>query len=313
MKDQGLVFDIQRWSIHDGYGIRTNVFLKGCPLRCRWCSNPESQKVWPELAFFPDKCIGCRSCEVNCAHHAIRFDEDGREHDISSCREHCYTNGEGSACLRECYSGALKRMGEMMAVEKVMGEVLSDKGIYDTSGGGVTFTGGEPFMQHDFLLSLLKSSKEHALHTTIESCVCVPWEHIEASLPYVDFLFADLKMLNGEKHRLYTGSDNDLVLANLQRLNEYAASHPLGIAVRMPVIPGINDTPQEIDDAAAWIVKHMDQVRIFELLPYHRLGRGKYLNIGEVYSLDAVAPPEDSAMDTLRQIVKRHGLETSYQ
>lgn len=207
----------------------------------------------------------------------------------------------------------MKRMGEKMSVEKVMREVLSDKGIYDTSGGGVTFTGGEPYMQHAFLLSLLKSSKEYGLHTTIETCACVPWKYMKESLPYVDFLFVDLKILNAEKHRLYTGMDNALILSNMQNLNSYAKTHQLNITVRMPVIPGINDSPQEIEDAVEWIREHLNQVRVFELLPYHRLGRGKYLNINETYQLEEVMPPSEEEMEALNQIVKRHGLKISYQ
>lgn len=313
MRIKGLVFDIQRWSIHDGYGIRTNVFLKGCPLRCQWCSNPESQRLTPELAFFPDKCIRCGRCERNCPRRAIRLTEAGHRVDRSICAAACYQGKGDFECTKECYARALKVMGEETSAEDVMREVLSDKGIYETSGGGVTFTGGEPFAQPEFLMELLRLSKENGLHTTIETCACARWEDIERALPYLDFLFVDLKILDPEKHEAYTGAPNALVLENLIRINGYLRSHSATLAIRMPVIPGVNDAPEDVERTARWIREHLSEVNIFQLLPYHRLGRGKYENIGQTCPFEEAAPPDEARMEALAAIVWGQGLQSTYE
>lgn len=312
MTNEGIVFDIQRWSIRDGYGIRTNVFLKGCPLGCKWCSNPESQKMQSELAFFPDKCIGCGNCLRNCTHGAIVDTEQGRFIDRSMCSQFCYAEDGDFPCTRQCYAEALKRMGRLMDVDAVMREVLSDRGIYETSGGGVTFTGGEPFMQPEFLSALLQRSKAEGIHTTIETCASVPWRSIEQSLPYIDFVFADLKILEEAKHRQYTNVSNRLILENLMKLDHWAGENGRTLAIRTPVIPGINGAPEEIDATAGWIRSNLKHVNVFQLLPYHRLGRGKYQNIGGTYEMDEIEPPTDEAMEALCQIVHAHGLRSSY-
>lgn len=313
MEERGVVFDIQRWSIRDGYGIRTNVFFKGCPLRCRWCSNPESQRAFPELAFFPDKCIHCGRCVENCAHHALSSGSAERPMDDSICVKHCYAQPDGFACTRQCYAEALKVMGSEMTVNQVMKEVLSDKKIYDSSGGGVTFTGGEPFMQPRFLCELLKACKDEGVHTTIETCAYTEWENIQAALPYLNFLFVDLKMVDAKLHEEYTGVGNEQILRNLVRINESIQAQNTVLVVRMPVIPGVNDTEEGVAAQAEWIVRHLNQVKVFQLLPYHRLGRGKYLNIGRTYEMEDCAPPSEERMKRLNAIVEARGLKTTYE
>ncbi len=312
-KQAGMVFDIQRWSLHDGPGIRTNVFLKGCPLSCLWCSNPESQSYQRELAFFPDKCIGCGTCISNCPRQAVNRNGSGMEIDYEQCRSFCGAGElaeQSFACAKTCYAKALEVMGTMMTAEAVITEVLRDKPIYDRSGGGMTVTGGEPFAQPDFLQALLTMAKAGNLHTVIESCLYAPWDVIRQMLPLVDYLFMDLKILDEEQHIAVTGKDNRLILENMQKIYDRRQESGLELAVRTPVIPGINDTPAAIGAIADWLVRYMPEVTCYELLPYHRLGRSKYLSIGREYRLpDLYAPPEKT-MEQLKDVIRRHGLPT---
>lgn len=313
MKEEGIVFDVQRWSIRDGYGIRTNVFLKGCPLRCKWCCNPESQKLFPELAFFPDKCISCRNCERDCPHQAIHIDENG-VHSInwSVCAEKCFAQQNGFACLAHCYAEAMKLMGKKYTVDQVMQEVLSDVGIYRRSGGGVTFTGGEPYMQPEFLLALLKRSKEESLHTTVETSASVKWEVIEKTLPWIDFLFVDLKIFDGKKHAEYTGQNNSMILENIRNIDSFAGGGTLTTAIRMPIIPGVNNTEENVRNAAEWICANLENTHIFQPLAYHRLGRGKYMDIGRAYELEEVPPLPESELNAFAEIIRSYGLKSKY-
>lgn len=314
MHIEGTIFDLQRWSLHDGPGIRTNVFLKGCPLACKWCSNPESQELQQELAYFTDKCIRCGSCAKKCPHNALRLDKQLRiSYDI--CRRECYFSQTENkfSCVGQCYAKALKIMGKRVNVEEVIREVLSDKKIYDTSGGGMTVTGGEPFAQPDFLRELLKEAKRQHLHTAVESCLYAKWERIENCLEYIDFLFMDLKILDGNKHRQYTGKDNQLILENMKRIGSSATGKGLKAVVRTPVILGVNDTPEDITAVCNWIKNNLPYVTVYQLLPYHRLGRGKYQNIGKSYEMPDAEVPEDKKMDELNKIILDHGLEIKYE
>ncbi len=311
MKQKGIIFDIQRWSLHDGPGIRTNVFLKGCPLSCSWCSNPESQYGNLELAFFQDKCISCGSCQTNCPHGAITLQEDGVQIDYHICRTTCYQNMQNQSpfgCTQTCYARALEIMGQSCTAEEVIEEVMKDEEIYKTSGGGLTVTGGEPLFQPDFLLELLTCAKGKNLHTAMETCMYGSWDVIKTCLPYIDFLFMDLKLLDDEKHRKYTGVSNRIILENIKRTAEYAQEHALDIVIRTPVIPGINDRPEDIRAMASWIKDNLPGVERYQLLPYHRLGRGKYHNIGKTYDLSEVQPPSKSTMEQLEQEIRKLGL-----
>ncbi len=309
---EGNIFDIQRWSIHDGPGIRTNVFFKGCPLSCKWCSNPESQEVHQELAFFVGKCIRCGRCIVNCPHQAIVPSKDSNIIDYAICQKHCYNGQDGFACTSKCYAKALKTIGERTSIADIMKEVLSDVKLYEKSGGGITVTGGEPFTQPEFLKELLCASKEKGLHTTIETCAYTSWKNIEQALPLIDFMFVDFKIYEEEKHIVYTGKSNQIIKDNLCRINEYAKNHPLTLVIRTPIITGINDSEEEIGLIADWIKKNLSEVHIYQLLPYHRLGRGKYHDIGKTYTLENIEPPSTDAMGVLERIVRSHGLENKY-
>ena len=309
----GVVFDIQRWSLHDGPGIRTNVFMKGCPLSCAWCSNPESQAFGPEFAFFSDKCIDCKLCHKDCPHGAISF-ENGHTVDFSICGNRCGNSAENEfACTRRCYAGAMTQMGRRMTVREVMAEALRDSLLYQRSGGGVTFTGGEPFSQPEFLLAMLRHVRENGLHTTVETCADVPRASIEAALRDIDFMFVDIKHMDDDVHRLWTGCSNARILDNCRWLGDILARLDVTLVVRTPVVPGVNDGKEAIEAIAAFVKAHMPSAKVYQLLPYHRLGRGKYRNIGRQCKTEDIAPPSERRMEDLNAIVRSFELETRYE
>ena len=307
---RGVVFDIQRWSLHDGPGIRTNVFLKGCPLSCAWCSNPESQETNRELAFFKDKCIGCLRCVETCPYKAIKQTAEGHQIDYEICKEKCFKNENNAfACTKECYAKALKIMGSDMPLEEVMQEVMGDEAIYRQSGGGLTVTGGEPFAQPEFLRELLKAAKEKKLHTAVETSLFTKWEIIRGCLPYLDFMFMDFKLVDEKEHEKYTGVSNKLILENMKKISEYKKDHSLEVVVRTPVIPSINDDEVTIRHMGEWIAENAPEIDHYQLLPYHRLGRGKYANIGKEYSLTEIEIPDSDLMKRLEKILEECGLK----
>lgn len=277
----GTLFNIQKYSVHDGPGIRTVVFLKGCPLNCLWCSNPESQSFAPELAFSRNKCITvkeCRRCHGICANHAIiRGKDDKVNVDWQSCTN-CLD------CTRGCPAGALITYGQIRSVKDVIDEVEHDVAFYARSGGGLTLGGGEPLAQPDFALALLKEAKRRYIKTAIETCGFVSQKVLLEACGYCNDLMYDIKSLNPEKHKLYTGQDNKLILENFRTIREEYPKLP--IRVRTPVIPGFNDTEEDIQSIVNFL-KGLDVV--YELLPYHRLGTQKYENTGRSYQLGSVS------------------------
>jgi pyruvate formate lyase activating enzyme len=264
----GTVFDIQKFSIHDGPGIRTTVFLKGCPLRCRWCHNPESNLRTPQISFTPSRCIGCGFCFQRCPQHAHAMQGDQHALDRSLCRA-C------AACTEKCYAEAIEVIGREMTVEEVLKEVLKDRPFYETSGGGMTLSGGEPLLQAEFCAALLGRAKEERLHCCLETSGFAPYASIELLRPYTDLFLYDVKETDPERHRQFTGVPNELILANLQRLHDAGAP----ILVRLPLIPGTNDTPANFAGIAA-LARQIPHVRGFEIMPYHRLGEGKLERLG---------------------------------
>lgn len=264
----GMIFDIQKFSIHDGPGIRTTVFLKGCPLRCRWCHNPESNTREPQLSFLPDRCIGCGFCFERCPQHAHKM-VDGR-HVID--RDACVVCG---ACTEKCYAEALEMVGREATVEEVIDEVMKDKPFYDTSGGGMTVSGGEPLMQADFTLALLRAAKERSLHCCIETSGYAPFEIIDSLRPYIDIFLYDVKETDDARHKILTGVGCRRIQDNLKRL------HDLGekIVIRLPMVPGCNDTAEHFQGLAK-LARELPNVQGFEIMPYHRLGEGKLERMG---------------------------------
>ena len=279
-----LVFDIQKFSINDGPGIRTNVFLKGCMLRCLWCHNPESNEPFPQLMFHSNKCIGCGTCLTSCPNGLHTMGAEG-EHLID--REHCVGCG---TCAGQCI-GALEIAGKEMTVDEILKEVMKDKVFYDNSGGGMTVSGGEPLMHPSFTLALLKGAKELGLHTCIETCGYASWEHIHAIIPYVDIFLWDVKETDSNLHKQYTGVENGLILDNLRKLNKEGAS----IVLRCPIIPGYNDRTEHLKAIGA-LAEELEHVLKVDVEPYHPLGKSKSEGLGKAYPLADLTFPEDTTV-----------------
>jgi len=275
----GRVFDIQRFAIHDGPGIRTTVFLKGCPLRCLWCHNPESGESALQLSNVPANCIACGACVAACPNGAHTMDAEGRHHfDRSDCTV-C------GACVAECHAQALQMVGRDTTAGDALAEVLRDRPFYETSGGGMTLSGGEPLAQPEFSHALLAGAKAAGLHCAVETCGLAPWDDYERLLPLVDLWLYDLKAPDSERHRELTGAPNEPILRNLRGLHEAGAS----ILVRLPTVPEVNDQPERWQ-LAADLSRELPRLLGFEIMPYHRLGSGKRERLG--------LPPEAQAFST---------------
>ncbi|MEG6523807.1 (2S)-3-sulfopropanediol dehydratase activating enzyme [Desulfotomaculum sp. 1211_IL3151] len=292
----GYIFNIQRYSVHDGPGIRTIVFLKGCPLKCQWCANPESQLLQPELAFNNNKCIGtkdCQYCFKVCAQGAIKE----KENKIMVDREACNHCGE---CAEACPAKALTMYGNLKSVQEVLDMVEQDGNFYSRSGGGITLSGGEPILQSDFAIGLLKEAKRRRINTAIETCGYADWTKLEEVCQYVDTLLFDIKSMDAVKHKQYTGVSNDIILDNFKKLCEEFPGK--SILVRTPVIPGFNDTEADIL-AIINFIKGNPNVK-YELLAYHRLGEQKYSYIGKEYLLHGVTPLQEERILALKKLAK---------
>ena len=292
----GIVFDIKKFSIHDGPGIRTTVFLKGCGLRCWWCHNPESQHPKPELVLRPDLCIHCGACVGECPHSAISANGSGFVTDREICRS-CGT------CTGSCYADAREIIGREMTVDQVMAEILRDLAFYDESGGGVTFSGGEPMLQEDFLLALLKACQAQDLHTTVDTCGHVPTQAVNRIRPHVDLFLYDLKLIDDTRHREVTGASNVLILENLRLL----AQNGHNIILRIPIIPAINDDEDNINRIAALAGELLGVIRV-DLLPYHKIGSDKYERINKINPMPETKPPSDAKMTEIAQVFQGLGL-----
>lgn len=286
---KGIVFNIQRFSVHDGDGIRTVVFLKGCPLRCRWCSNPESQQFRPERAFNPNRCLGasvCGRCVAACTtgsgRGGLTLTEDGL---IRYDRAACTDCGD---CVRRCPTGAQSYYGEEYSVAEIMKRVEEDDVFYTRSGGGLTISGGEPLAQPDFTLALLREAKKARLHTTIESCGQYPTEALDQACRLLSSLIFDVKSLDPVRHREYTGHGNEQILKNLNHVFTHFPDLP--VLVRTPVIPGFNDSEEEIMGIRG-MLPDRPNVR-YEVLTYHRLGMPKYGYIGRPWLMEGVVADE---------------------
>ena len=268
---KGNVFNIQRFCVKDGPGIRTVVFLKGCPLDCKWCHNPESKQQAPVLAFYENKCVNCKKCLNVCPKQAIL--------DVGVInREACNLCGQ---CVNVC-CGALEILGEELTEKQVIETLLKDKDFYDNSNGGITISGGEPFFQADFTREILVLAKQNSLHTAIETCGFTRWENFKTVLPYVDLFLFDVKETDPFLHKKYTGVDNKLILENLNKLNQ----SDVNIILRCPIIPNYNDREEHFKNIAQ-LSNRLKNVIQIEIMPYHPMGKTKSLQIGKIYNVQA--------------------------
>ena len=297
--DRGIIFDIKRYAIHDGPGIRTTVFLKGCPLECWWCHNPEGIAPDPQLAYWKERCRACYECIAACPNDAISKTDSGKH--VSIDRERC---DQCASCIRVCPSRALEIIGREVSVDEVMEEIEKDILFYDESSGGVTFSGGEPLIQVGFLNSLLEKCKEKDIHTTADICGHAPFEDIDRIRDKVDLFLYDLKTVDDEKHKEYTGVSNQQILYNLKALSE--RGHRINI--RIPIIPGINDSDDDLHKFAEFILS-LDGRNEISLLPYHQGASAKYKRLGKPNRMLGISQPSESELEETRIKLERLGLD----
>lgn len=295
-KQTGTVFNIQKYSVHDGPGIRTVVFLKGCPLHCRWCSNPESQHLQPELAYNREKCLtldACVRCVEVCTTGAIKRDDDNRVRIDRHLCDQCL------ACAGVCPSSALIVYGRTMSVSDVIATVEEDGAFYSRSGGGMTLSGGEPMQQPDFSIAILQEARRRRINTAMETCgYCNP-EVLETACRSLNTLLYDIKVMDPEKHRQCTGVTNERILENFKMVRRVFPDLP--IRVRTPIIPGVNDSEDEIRKIMAFISEFSNVE--YEMLPYHRLGKPKYEYLGGEWPMGE-ATLDDGVMRALIQLLE---------
>lgn len=296
-KVKGLVFDIQRSSTVDGPGIRTVVFLKGCPLKCVWCQNPESQKFFPEIRWHSEKCIGCRKCIESCPNSAISLKGDI----LLTDRELCTNCG---TCAGICFAQARELCGKYMTACEVYEIVKRDNIFYINTGGGVTVSGGEPTSQADFLIELFRKCKKDNIHTALDTCGYTEWKILRKILEYTDLVLFDLKQMDNEMHYEYTGVHLDKIQGNLKNID--CSGKPIWI--RIPVIPGCNDDEENIEKSAQFLAE-LNNLKRLDLLPYHSYGRQKYPMLDRVYKLSMVKSPSIKKMNNIKKVFEQKGIK----
>lgn len=306
MTVEGIVFNIQRFSIHDGPGIRTTVFLKGCNLHCAWCHNPESRSTRQEIQSFSQKCVLCKKCIEVCPQGAFTIQEtDGMPSVKLFDRSVC--DGCG-LCVDNCSYDALVYVAKTMTVEQVVEEVLKDADYYRTSGGGMTISGGEPMLQKDFICALFGQLHALGIHTALDTAAQVPWKELESVLPVVDLLLLDLKSMDSDVHQHWTGVGNARILENARRL----AASDVDLIIRIPVVPGVNATRENMDQTAIFL-QNFPRLRYVELLPYHDMGMDKYDSLGKEHEMINFESPSPEHMIWLAESFHNHNVQVKVQ
>jgi len=293
---RGIIFDIRKYSVHDGPGIRTTVFLKGCPLRCLWCHNPEGLEPFIEVTVREDRCIRCGSCLETCKQGAIMQTDNTPLTDKSLCIR-C---GE---CAAVCYAEARETVGREMTVDQVIAEIEADYIFYTESGGGVTLSGGEPLLQPRFVYTLLTVCKQKGIHTSIDTCGYALWDDLKIIAEHTDLVLYDLKIMDDKKHREYTGVSNDIILRNLRELSRLG----LEIVIRVPLIPGINDDNDNIRSIGSFAAS-LHGAHAIELLPYHKLGIHKYPRFSKQLQLSGIQSPGPERIAEISDMLTISGL-----
>ncbi len=298
--ERGLISTVQKYSTKDGPGIRDTVFFKGCPLGCLWCSNPELIRPVPDLLYSREKCERCGTCLSVCPKQALSFDEEGYV-----WVDHLKCDGCGE-CVDACPNSALEIAGKFVTVDEVTQEVLKDRVFYQTSNGGVTFSGGEPLWQAGFVAQVARNLKKESIHTALDTAGYVGWCRFEEVLPYIDLVLYDIKAADHNLHRQLTGQENDVIVMNAQLL----AQHGMPMHVRLVLIPGLNDSDEEIRGRMQ-IVSELSTVQQVDLLPYHRYGIGKYARLGLDYPLLEVQEYSEERLAEIEALVRGYGIPTT--
>ncbi len=291
--ESGIIFDIKKYAINDGPGIRSTVFFSGCPLACQWCHNPESHSLAPELLYRTARCLGCGDCIAACPQGAILRAADGPG--VVTDRLKCTRCG---TCLEVCYAGARQLSGRTMTVDEVMTQVMREIPFYDQSGGGVTFSGGEPLMQPGFLAALLRACREQEIHTAVDTSGFASWQVVARIQRDTDLFLYDLKHMHSARHQQATGVPNEIILENLRRLSALGAK----CIVRIPLIPGINDDEQNLLESGAFLAS-LPRLEGVELMGYHDMAQAKYQALGRPYTLAETEPPSSAELQVAASIL----------
>lgn len=294
----GVVFSIERYALEDGPGIRTLVFLKGCPLNCQWCANPESQIYTPQILHFRNKCVICGRCIELCPQNAIQIDD---EFGLVTNYDRCTVCG---ICVEACYYGAREISGEDMEVCEVMDIVERDKMYYDMTGGGITISGGEPLLQTGFVRELARVCRERGIHSAIETTLYCEKETVKRALEYIDLVFVDIKHIDSQIHEQFTGVRNERILENILMIDSLGKQ----FIIRVPFIPGFNDDDNTQRLIYKWAAK-LENLKWIEILPYHRLGIGKYQGLARRYPMGDISPVTKHSLSYLKDLGAEFGVE----
>ena len=308
----GNVYDIQGFTVHDGPGIRTEVFLKGCPLKCLWCHSPESQAPYPQVAWHEIRCFGvadCGKCLEVCPQNAlkrgktIRSEVQKKELQVIELdRTLCNNCGK---CAEVCPADALSMCGTDMPIDEIMARIVKDRSFYEKSGGGVTLSGGEPMLQPQFSTALLRACKEQDFHTCLDTTGYAEWKHYQSILTYTDLVLFDIKHMDSGQSRILTGVPNELILENARKMAASGAS----LQIRIPIIPGYNDSEENLRATGEFCRELGEAVTLVQILPYHRLGIVKYQRLQRKYELESLQPPTDEYMESCKEQIESYGMK----